>query len=146
MWQYNYLQQNELMHYGKKGMKWGRRSVGRAQGRSNNARADVEPTKKIGDAYSNSLAKRAAKKPNHAKRNMALGVAALAAIATVSIVAAKSGANVTTGQNFMKNFDFNKVRIYGPDNMAKNLAFNTAKVNGPANMAKNLAFNIARKP
>ena len=29
MWQYNHLQPNELMHYGKKGMKWGRRkSVG----------------------------------------------------------------------------------------------------------------------
>ena len=25
MWQYNHLQPNELMHYGKKGMKWGRR-------------------------------------------------------------------------------------------------------------------------
>lgn len=25
MWQYNHLQPNELMHYGKKGMKWGKR-------------------------------------------------------------------------------------------------------------------------
>lgn len=27
MWQYNHLQPNELMHYGKKGMKWGKRSA-----------------------------------------------------------------------------------------------------------------------
>lgn len=26
MWQYNHLQPNELMHYGKKGMKWGHRT------------------------------------------------------------------------------------------------------------------------
>ena len=28
MWQYNQTQPNELMHYGKKGMKWGKRGVG----------------------------------------------------------------------------------------------------------------------
>jgi len=26
MWQYNHSQPNELMHYGKKGMKWGKRT------------------------------------------------------------------------------------------------------------------------
>lgn len=30
MWQYNHLQQKELMHYGKKGMRWGSRK-GRRQ-------------------------------------------------------------------------------------------------------------------
>ena len=27
MWQYNHSQPNELMHYGKKGMKWGKRKA-----------------------------------------------------------------------------------------------------------------------
>ena len=27
MWQYNHVQPNELMHYGKKGMKWGRKTT-----------------------------------------------------------------------------------------------------------------------
>lgn len=37
MWQYNHLQQNELMHYGKKGMRWGvrkgRRQLSKLSGR-----------------------------------------------------------------------------------------------------------------
>ena len=173
MWQYNHLQPNELMHYGKKGMKWGKRNSKRsfAESENNSAhrlagaytnamdkrvlkkpdslsrKSEANSAHKLADKYTNAMDKKlvkSANKPDHTKRNVALGLAALAAIGTVSIVAAKSGANVSTGQNFVKNFDFNKVRIYGPSNIDKNLAFNIAKVNGPSNMAKNLAFNVAR--
>ena len=164
MWQYNYSQPSEeLMHYGKKGMKWGRRRVRMPQGRVNDARADVGTANKIGDKHVSSIEKKAGKREKtlekrsskleakkttnssgHTKRNVAIGMAALATIATMSIVAAKSGTNVAVGQNFINNFDFNKARIFGPSNIDKNLAFNIARVNGPTNIAKNLAFNAAR--
>ena len=164
MWQYNYSQpSDELMHYGKMGMKWGKRSGPK--------RTEADTARSLAKGYTNAMDKRSAKRPgsvsrkqeaktahkiadkyttamdkkssktvskstNHSKRNVALGVAALAAIATVSIVAAKSGTSFATGKDYVNSID-----------MARNLDFNISKLNGgPSNMAKNLAYNMARKP
>ena len=61
MWQYNYSQpHDELMHYGKKGMKWGKRSGPR--------RTEADTARSLAKAYTNSMDKRSAKRPGSLNR------------------------------------------------------------------------------
>ncbi len=65
MWQYN--QSNELRHYGKLGMKWGRRSSV-AQNRADRARSEASTAGNLAKRYTGAIDKRLAKKPNSINR------------------------------------------------------------------------------
>ena len=56
MWKYNHLQPNELMHFGKKGMRWGKRT-------NAGPRSEADTARSLAKEYTNAMDKRAAKRP-----------------------------------------------------------------------------------
>ena len=97
MWQYNYLQPNELMHYGKKGMKWGRR------------KGKIKSTAKtLGSRYKKAVEKHESRSKNIGKRKLntfekvAVGVAitrAAPVVAKLGAMALYAAVSKVSGQN-----------------------------------------------